>query len=109
MKAVLQLSFFVFYIASSYAVTQERTVLQVQRSQAAGNPTLEQTCHECHFAFPHFRQAKPKHGADSFFFHTESVHLIPHVSEHTFTVQTVSFKSIASLENTHLRAPPFQL
>ena len=112
MKAVLQLSFIVFYLASSYAITQERTELQVERSQqaATGNSgSIDQACHECHFAFPHFRQATPKAGAVAYFSHMEAVHLIPHVATGSFPAQKVSFKSISSLENTLLRAPPIQL
>jgi hypothetical protein len=112
MKALLQLSFLAFYIASSYAITQERAALQVEGAEdrlSGQTGSFEQNCQDCHFAFPHFRQAKPKPTADVHFFRVELAQVLPVVSTRVFAAQTISFKSISTLENTHLRAPPIQL
>ena len=113
MRQAFQLLFLAFYVTSSYAVTQERTALEADQVGHSSSKTDQILIDEAHKhpvdGYPNYRQAKPKAGADFFFWRVESVHLLPHVSEHVFHAQTYSFKSLDTLETVLLRAPPLQL
>lgn len=110
MKAALRLLFLLFYVASSYAITQERTALIVekfQRSSSRDDGTqVKKGCKSLFDGFPKYRQAKPKASFDLYFHHTEAVHLLPHVSDRSFELQTISLKSLFSLASILFRAPP---
>jgi hypothetical protein len=63
MSQILQIFFLLFYVASSYAITQERTRLiadKVQRSTAKNQQELDVSLKYLHDGFPNFREAKPK-------------------------------------------------
>ena len=113
MRRAFQFLFLLFYVGSSYAVTQERTVLeadQVQHSASKSDQTLiDESCKHPADGYPSYRQAKPKAGSDFYFSRVESIHLLPHVSEQAFHPQTYSHKSLNTLETVLLRAPPVQL
>ena len=110
MRRILQLLFLVFYVASSYAVSQERVrqvVSELQRSSSTEDGTLLDTGHNQSVnAFPIYRQAKPKAGCDAYFGPVESVHFLPHEAERSFHAQTASLKPLRSIELLLSRAPP---
>jgi hypothetical protein len=112
MRTILKLAFLVFYLASSYAITQERTVMiagAVQHSSAKHDQTqVDKNSREAHDGFPNYRQAKPKTGAGINFRQTPAVFVLDVCSE-TLETQSVSFKALFSLECSLSRAPPVQL
>ena len=110
MSRPFQLVFLLFYIGSSYAITQERTSVQadqVRHSCPKGEHTqIHEHCKHLAHQYPNYREAKPKTGCDLYFWPRESVHLRPCVSERGFHPQTYSFKSLATLRTILLRGPP---
>ena len=113
MHGACKFLFLLFYVASSYAITQERTSLQVDQVQHSPSRTdqnqIDEDCEHRADGYPSYRQAKPKPGWDLYFWRVESVLPLPHVSEPSFHLQTLSFKSLHSLETVLSRAPPVQL
>ena len=110
MRRISQLLFLVFYVASSYAISQERVsqvVSDLQRSSSREDGAELDTDHNPSVhGFPIYRQAKPKAGCDAYFGPVESVHLLPHESDRSFHAQTSSLKSLRSIERLLSRAPP---
>ena len=110
MRRILRLLFLVFYVASSYAVSQERVgliVSEVQRSSSREDGTqLDTDYSQPANAFPMYRQAKPKAGSDAYFGPVESVHFLAHESERSFHTQTSPLKSLRTIEQLLSRAPP---
>jgi hypothetical protein len=110
MHKIVQLAFLVFYLASSYAVSQERIALAVSELQHASSRNAGVqigTCDNQNInSFPAYRQAKPKAACDAYFGPGELLHLLPHGSERSFRIQPSSLKSLSSFERVLSRAPP---
>jgi hypothetical protein len=109
-RRISQLLFLVFYVASSYAISQERVgliVSELQRSSSKIDGThLDAARGQSHDTFPTYRQAKPKAASDAYFGPMELVHLLPHQSERSFHAQTFPLKSLRGIELLLSRAPP---
>jgi hypothetical protein len=112
MKVAFTFLFLLFYVASSYAITQERISLAVEAVQASSSrdnkSQVDEKPDQAAKGFPNYRQAKPKTGSDLYLIDTEAVSHLPRVSTTSFEPQSVSFKSLFSLESILDRAPPAQ-
>jgi hypothetical protein len=110
MRRVLQFLFLVFYFASSYAISQERTALivsELQHSSSRESATqLDAGCKQLHNSFPNFRQAKPKAGGDTSFAGAALVAFLPELCEQSFHLQIFPLKSRTTIERIPSRAPP---
>jgi hypothetical protein len=110
MRHGIQILFLIFYVASSYAISQERTSLVVSDIQHGGSradiPSVDSRFDRLDADYPNFRHAKPKDTCDIYFWHFESVHLVPHVVERSFHPLTVSLGSNDPDAIEPPRAPP---
>jgi hypothetical protein len=103
------LTFFLFYIASSCAITQERAYLTVEgleHSSYGEKPQFNDSKKDPQNDYPRYRQAKPKTICALTIARNPALEILPHVSERSFAVQTHSLKpeDIALTEPS--RAPP---
>jgi hypothetical protein len=111
MKAVFQLAFCLFYVASSYAITQERTEIVASTfQQSSGDETqVKQHSPRIHKGFPRYREAKPKTGAE-FALLEGSLGEVPFlIPVALLEIRESSFKSITVFDRAASRAPPVQL
>jgi hypothetical protein len=110
MHKIVQLVFLVFYLASSYAVSQERVVLVVSELQHASSRSAGVQLASCQNqitkGFPAFGQAKPKAACDAYFGPSELIHFLAHQFDRSFHTQTSPLKSLNSIERLLSRAPP---
>ena len=113
MKGWFRLSFFVFYAASSYAVTKERTLLivgELTHSVSRGfQSRIDKGCASLHSEFPHYQQAKPKTGIDLSFEYSQSVNSSPLPSIGFLKSKRCSFRPTSSFESVLSRAPPGEI
>ena len=110
MRRICLLTFVLCYVASSYAVTQARTSFLVGEFEHSSRPSQAQVdgpCKQVNSAFPSYRQAKPNPIFGSYILQARQPDISPVVSERLFHVQTVSLKSIDSIDSIPSRAPPF--
>jgi len=110
MDRIAKLLLLLFYVASGYAIIQERTTLLVstlthscsREDETQFDARREQPDSE----FPTDRQAKPKAIAFHAFGLGPFAHALPTVSERSFHPQTFSLKSQDTLASAGWRAPP---
>lgn len=109
MRIVSHLLFLVFYVASSYAITQERTSLVIQELghslKASGDAQFDSACKQLRNGYPNFSEAK-KVGSD---FPLHAVHALDSVLEMAqveYHPQPRSCGSLLLVWNTPARAPP---
>ena len=109
MVSIFQVLFLVFYMASSYAVTQERTGLTAERfdSNSVGSQERQADCGAEHHLqkFPNYREAKPKIAFDGPLKDRLDTPA-PLASERCFSPLIHSFESIISTQTILSRAPP---
>jgi hypothetical protein len=110
MRRTVQLLFLLFYIASSYAIGQERTAV-------IASAVLQSGYSEDHLArcrsgkqldpsWPNYHEAKPKTICASEVGQHQAIHFRAPVAERVVPPTSQSEKSLFSLENTLDRAPP---
>jgi hypothetical protein len=109
-RRTLSVVFVLFYMASSYAVTQERTDLIAGRVRDSASERrqshLEERASYLVDAFPQYREAKPKAGCDLFFSRPVSLGPLPNISERCFRVDDYAPACTTDLEGFLSRAPP---
>lgn len=113
MKSAVRVVFLLFYVASSYAITQERTALTTENLQRSISDSLKTEIGESGpqtpSASPEFRQAKPRPAADHFFGFGEAVRLLPPEAAFGSTVVLEVLDSRSTyLAGLPSRAPPLQ-
>jgi hypothetical protein len=110
MRRSVQILFLIFYLASSYAVSQERTTLLVADLQHCGSrgddSSIDPGSAQLQNDFPNFRQAKPKGPCVLYFERSESVSLLPLVSKRSFHPLTYSLQPLYLDANVLSRPPP---
>ena len=112
LRRIFYLLFLVFYVASSYAISQERVRLIVSELQHSASHAdqlqLDNGCEQVRNGFPNFQRAKPK-TISILCFGLEPLLQQPRVSEVSFHLHpTTSFKSLYRGESVLSRAPPSQ-
>jgi hypothetical protein len=112
MSRVSQVLFALFYVASSYSVTQERTSLLVDElrhsSSHAAQTQIGEGCPQLIDGLPMYRQAKPAANVAFLITPGSSFEFVPHSAERSFHPQTHSLKSLSTRESVSSRAPPFE-
>jgi hypothetical protein len=111
MKIVLQLLFLLFYVASSYVVTQERTMRSLGEclevfTQAPSEIDSESRPYSK--GLPKFGQAKPKAGSDAWFAQAVPGHRLEIVLERP-AAQRICYKDLLTFESLSSRSPPLPL
>jgi hypothetical protein len=109
-RKLTRLAFLLFYVASSYAVGQERTRIIVRElehsSSREDRADIDSGCERLVDSFPKYRQAKLRANSDLFFGSVGPIDLQRGLSEHSFAPQVHSLKSVESFEDALSRAPP---
>lgn len=109
MRQVLQLVFLLFYVASAYAITQERVSLIVQEIQHSTSRDEQQqfddSCKQLRNGYPHYREAKTVN-TDKYVRPATVVHSAPAIRIRFFVPHITSFQIDVSLETSCPRAPP---
>jgi hypothetical protein len=104
------LTFLLFYVASSYAITQVRskfTAEQVRQStESDGKTQIREPYEELSQGFPQYRQAKPKPGVHVFFHEARTIQPEPPASSRSFEPRTFPFHHAVSRGSVPSRAPP---
>ncbi len=112
MRRVLQILFLLFYVASTYAIGQERTSLIVSELQHSGSregqSQVGDGCRQLDPSRPIYRQAKPRTICAFEVGRGLNVRFLPHVSGRAIPLQLHSLKSLCSIERILDRAPPSQ-
>jgi len=112
LKRIFLLLFLLFYVASSYAISQERVRLIVSEIQhSSGHDDGSQVdagCKKLRNGFPNYQRAKPKTICVLYVGQNLSLQLVRHVSDRSFHPHTLSFKSLDSSKSVLSRAPPSQ-
>jgi hypothetical protein len=112
MRRGVQVLFLLFYVASSYAVYQERTrliVIDFQHSSTRGSmASIEPGFSKLDVDFPNYRQAKPKSICALCLVSLHTSYFLPAVSERVFHSPSRSLKSLHVDSSVLSRAPPLQ-
>jgi hypothetical protein len=107
---ISQIVFLLFYVASSYAITQERTSLIVSElyhsSSRSNQFEFDSGCEQLRNGFPNFQRANPKTICALQIGRKLNVNSISPISQPAFPVQLRSLKSLYSAESILDRAPP---
>lgn len=110
MRRVLHFLVILYYVASSYAVSQERTSLIVSElhhsSSRQAQTQIDTGCTQLHAGLPNYRHAKPKSICALEFAPVEKTYFLPQVSSRVFQFQSHSLKSLYSIESILYRGPP---
>jgi hypothetical protein len=112
LRRLAYLFFLFFYVACTYAISQERVrliVTELHHSAAHANEQqLDTGCEQLRNGFPNFQRAKPK-TISILCFGLEPLLHQPRTSERSFHFHsTTSFKSPYRRESVLSRAPPSQ-
>jgi hypothetical protein len=113
MNRLLLSLFLLFYVASSYAISQERVRLivgDVQHSPThLGELQIEEDHGQTQDNFPNYRQAKPKTICIAGVGPAPRLVFIPPVSDRSFNIHSgTSLKTLYRGESVLSRAPPTQ-
>lgn len=112
MRQAMQILFLVFYVASTYAIGQERTnliVSELQHSRCREDQTqFKDGCKQLEQGFPTYRHAKPRTIGFQNFPGSRPFLCPPGVVERRFHVQPDSLKPIRIAYSILSRAPPSQ-
>jgi hypothetical protein len=110
MNRVCPFLFVLFYAASSYAITQERTNLLIGEFQHSSSHVslvqIDDACEQLHNDFPNYRQAKPKATFLAHIDQAPSIEFLPPLSKPSFHPPTCLLPSLNLRENVLSRAPP---
>ncbi len=111
MRRTFHLLFLVFYVASSYAISQERIrliVSELEHSSSHDVQTQVDTgCKQLRNGFPNYQRAKPKTICSLCFGENQPV-CLSELSEPFFQRQTDPYVLHSDRESVLSRAPPFQ-
>lgn len=112
MRQAVQVLFLVFYVASTYAIGQERTRLIVSELQHSccreDQAQLKDGCKRLEQGFPTYRHAKPRTIGFQTFPGSRPFLCMPGAAERWFHVQPDSLKTIRITYSILSRAPPSQ-
>ena len=112
MREILQFLFIAYYVASSYAVSQERIrflVSELHHSACReGQPQIDTPCDHLDGGLPNYRHAKPRACAAVAIAQNQPVFSLTRTSERVVQIQTCSLKSLCVTESILSRAPPPQ-
>jgi len=107
---ISQIVFLLFYVASSYAITQERTSLIVSElyhsSSRSNQLQFDSGCKQLRNGFPNFQRARIKTICALQIGRNLNGNSLSPISQPTFPVQLRSLKSLHSAESILDRAPP---
>lgn len=110
LRKIALLLFLIFYLASIYAVAQERTTLIVSGLEHScsrdASGQMDLGCKELHDHFPNYREAKPRSIGRSGLGEDQFVLALPYVSDLSFHVQNGSLKALNIWGSSISRAPP---